>query len=111
MEELPPVVGRAGLERPSELSRAGKALPILYRVAFLGGSAGGTDSRQLGRVGAGNCVVPGQAAFRHSWMSPWHRVALVTDGPVFALVKGHDRVSGTHRVGLQLASTGSRGPR
>ena len=24
--------------------------------------------------------------------------ALITDGPVFALVKGHDRVSGTHKV-------------
>ena len=29
-------------------------------------------------------------------MSPWYRVALVAGGPVFALVKGHDRVSGTH---------------
>ena len=35
------------------------------------------------------------ACYLASW-SPWHRVALVTDGPVFALVKGHDRVSGTH---------------
>ena len=33
-------------------------------------------------------------------MSPWHRVALVTGGPVFALVKGHDRVSGTHTADL-----------
>ena len=31
-------------------------------------------------------------------MRPRHRVALVTGGSVFALVKGHDRVSGTHRV-------------
>ena len=31
-------------------------------------------------------------------MSPWHRVALVTYEPVFALVKGHDRVSGTHTM-------------
>ena len=43
-------------------------------------------------------------------MSPWHRVALVTGGPVFALVKGHDRVSGTHRIALIVGRAGAPGP-
>ena len=43
-------------------------------------------------------------------MSTCHRVALVTAGPVFALVIGHDRVSGTHshvpiEVTVTLVST------
>jgi len=36
---------------------------------------------------------------------PWHRVALVTGGPVFALVKGHDRVSGTHRLTARFGAS------
>ena len=36
-------------------------------------------------------------------MSLWHRVAPVTGWPVFALVKGHDRVSGTHSQLERLA--------
>ena len=35
-------------------------------------------------VGAGNCVVPDQAAFRHLWISPMRRAALVAGGRCFA---------------------------
>ena len=37
-------------------------------------AVGGADRR----VGAEYCVVAGQAAFRYSWMSPSHRVDLMT---------------------------------
>ena len=47
-------------------------------------------------VGAGNCVVAGQAAFRYSLMSPSQRYTRTQHRPASRQVNDHGRVSGTH---------------
>ncbi len=46
-------------------------------------------------MGAGNRVVPDQATYRHLWIFPLCRAAVVAGGWCFALVRGHDGVFGS----------------